>query len=105
LLRSFDVSCVLKGGGGEREERWSSEEFAASDGSRLLTELADRHSPLEVFFEKLGDPSRSAEPEIPIDDKSEYRPEGDQPQHDCRKPIHGLFASGHCQGKERGGYS
>jgi hypothetical protein len=59
LLCSFDVSCVLKGGGGEREERWSSEEFAAGDGSGMLTELADRHSPLEVFFEKIGDPSRS----------------------------------------------
>src|SRR5208337_2458478 len=93
LLRPFNVSCVLKGGGGKREERWSSEESAAGDGSRPLTELADRHSPLEVFFEKIFAPSRSAEPAIPIDDKSEYRPEGDQAPNDCRNPIHGLFAS------------
>ena len=76
---------------------WSSEESAAGDGSRPLTELADRHSPLEVLFEKIVDPSRSAEPAIPIDDKndkSEYRPEGDQAPNDCRNPIHGLFASG-----------
>ncbi|HKN30687.1 MAG TPA: hypothetical protein VJY34_23575 [Roseiarcus sp.] len=59
----------------------------------MLTELADRHSPLEVLFEKIVDPSRSAEPAIPIDDKSEYRPEGDQAPNDCRNPIHGLFAS------------
>jgi hypothetical protein len=45
LLRTFNVNCVLKGGGGKREERWSSEESAAADGSGMLTELADRHSP------------------------------------------------------------
>src|SRR5208337_5566687 len=98
LLRPFSVSCVLKGGGGKREECWSSEESAAGDGSRALTELADRHSPLEVLFEKIVDPSRSAEPAIPIDDpiddKSEYRPEGDQAPNDSRNPIHGLLASG-----------
>src|SRR5208337_1418339 len=93
LLRPFNVNCVLKGGRGKREERWSSEESAAGDGSRLLTELADRHSPLEVLFEKIVDPSRRAEPAIPIDDDDEYRPEGDQAPNDCRNPIHGLFAS------------
>src|SRR5208337_398815 len=77
LLGPFNVSCVLKGGGGKRQERWSSEESAAGDGSSPLTELADRHSSLEVLFEKIADPSRSAEPAIPIDDKSEYRRDAD----------------------------
>src|SRR5271165_2549642 len=93
LVRPFNVSCVLKGRGGKREERWTSEEFAAGDGSRPLTELADRHSPLEVLSEKIVDPSRSAEPAIPIDDKSECRPEGDQAPNDCANLIHELFAS------------
>ena len=93
LLRPFNVNCVLKGGGGKREERWSSENSAAGDGSRPLTELADRHSPLDVLSEKIIDPSRSAEPSIPIDDESEYRTEGDQAPNDCRNPIQGLFAS------------
>ena len=92
-VNTVGVKSALKGGGGKREERWSSEKFAAGDGSRQLTELADRHSPLEVLFEKIVDPSRSAEPAIPIDDKNEYRPEGDQAPNDCRNPIHGLFAS------------
>ena len=76
--------------------------LAAGDGSRPLTELADRHSPLEVLFEKIVDPSRSAEPAIPIDDKNEYRPEGDQAPNDCRNPIHGLFASGAVMASGRG---
>ena len=93
LLRPFYVNCVLKGGGGKREERWSSEESTAGDGSRTLTELADWHSPLEVLLEEIVDPSRSAEPAIPKDDKSDYRPEGDEAPNGCRNPIHGLFAS------------
>src|SRR5271166_6331476 len=98
LLRPFGVSSALKGGGSLREERWSSEKFAAGDGSRPLTELADWHSPLEVLLEKIVDPSQSVEPAIPIDDKSEYRPKGDQAPNECRNPIHGLFASRRCQG-------
>ena len=51
-----------------------------------LTELADRHSPLEVLLEKLVeklvDPSCSTEPATPIDDKGEYRPECDQAPND-----------------------
>jgi hypothetical protein len=62
-LRPINVSCVLKGGVGKREG-WSSEELAAGDESRLLTKLADRHSPLEALF----DSSSGAEPSIPIDD-------------------------------------
>jgi hypothetical protein len=106
LLRPFKVSCVLKGGGGDREERWSSEESAAGDGSRPLTELADWHSPLEVLFEKIVDLSRSAKPAIPIDDKSEYRPEGNQAPNDCRSLIPGLFAPAPSwHPVEGGGYS
>jgi hypothetical protein len=95
-LRPFNVSCVLRGGGGKGEERWSPENFAAGDGSR---QLADRHSPLEVFFKKIVDSSPGGEPAIPIADKTEYRPEGDHARIDCRNPIHGLLASRHCQGK------
>ncbi len=97
LLRPFNVSCMLKGGGGKREERWSSEKIAAGDGSRALTELADRHSSLEVLSEKILDPARSAEPAIPIDAKSEYRPEGDEAANDCRNPIHGVLAERHAE--------